>query len=188
MTSVESELKRLFATYQFIRIDSIVVRQIEGLPCPAGEDCLFAPGKPPFDPNEDQCLCNEGVYTQRAEWVNADRIYVARVDDSLVVLTVFGSFGHKWFGLDVLFGTTELNFSSDGRLRLEAPNGVARATSDDWDGGQCGSGIYNPDKLRGFVYRTLVAKGRAYFGDGYLLPKDIIQYLLALRNEVANEN
>lgn len=47
-----------------------------------------------------------------------------------------------------------------------------------YDGGVVGSGVYNPEALRGRVYRTLRRSLADGWRDGYCRPADIVAHLL----------
>jgi hypothetical protein len=115
----------------------------------------------------------DGQNENRIKWTNADFALTTKVDRNLILLMVFGPMqgSCKWISLNLYPNTKELVIDPK---TLRAQNyHTLYATSSNWDGGYCGSGIKRlPESLRGFMYRTNV------FGDAHILPNNIIDHLL----------
>jgi hypothetical protein len=171
--TVESERAGLLTIYPFRRFD-LEFPSSRKIPCP------FAG---PHDDSEEGCgICRNGIYEQRVPWVNSQAAYFACIDEeenNSVLLYDFNT----WFTLEVRFDEREIQLGTDLRLPHN-PLVVHAVTSSQYPGQLAGSAIYNPDRLEGFMYRTLVGKGREFYGDGYLLPPDIVAYCLGLRTAV----
>lgn len=121
--------------------------------------------------SDPECSCDNGIYAQRAPWVNARQVWIAQKPDALVMLMDF----EDWMSIVVYRG--RVTQSDD--LRLHARR-IDHANTTSWNGEVAGSGIYNPEGLRGFMYRTDIVHPDGKLGDGYALPADIVEYLLTL--------
>lgn len=152
----------LLGTYDFIRID-------ENFPRSSYKRCEHCRGCGK-EGNETCDNCDgRGVEEQRITWVNSIQTHAARVGDDTVLLMDFGD----WFSIVVLTGY-------QGRVEIGPNLNVlgqkASASTGYYADGGPGSGIHNPDKLQGFVYRTDYKNGQLY-RDHYCRPADIIAYL-----------